>query len=450
MQNLDFDFIGFTYNGKHSVRDLGIYRVSNSSNRYEEVFVPSMKEITASVPGQQGQYFFGTTIENKTFTIAFAFQDLTEKKIKEMKKTLNGDGIHDLIFDETPYKVYSAKITGKPTLKYLCFEKNGQRYYNGEGNLQFTCYFPYAHSPRNLQNPALLESPTINFGGYEKVFFNGMTQYKNMLNNILELDCGLTIFNSTSISLTIPKYCIDSVVLYCFDSSGKSKIFTKKPAESSAEQITISFGEQPTDLYISSVKYVLRVVFPASEATDWNGLSSYVPQIKPTIKGATTYNYYLKNGIGCFLCPRADEAGKCVNCYHLADYPTKKQWTWGCDLETHPTSENKGEREVPFQVSFKNIDTAQSTKCTLIVDETDGLEEWAKIIVTVPPNCKVVWDSKTALVYAIASDGKKTVLDASGDLCATIPPGKTAGISGISTVANCITELKLNYDYWYY
>jgi hypothetical protein len=30
----DYDFIGFTYNKVHSIRDLGIYRVSDGS-RYE-------------------------------------------------------------------------------------------------------------------------------------------------------------------------------------------------------------------------------------------------------------------------------------------------------------------------------------------------------------------------------------------------------------------------------
>jgi hypothetical protein len=38
-----------------------------------------------------------------------------------MRKWLDGKNIHDLIFDETPYKVYSAKVTGSPQLKTVCF-----------------------------------------------------------------------------------------------------------------------------------------------------------------------------------------------------------------------------------------------------------------------------------------------------------------------------------------
>lgn len=79
--HIDNDFIGFTYNGFHSINSLGIYRVSNS-NRYEEPLIPTIKDITSSVPGQIGQYYLGTKIETKTFTINFAFDNLTETKFR--------------------------------------------------------------------------------------------------------------------------------------------------------------------------------------------------------------------------------------------------------------------------------------------------------------------------------------------------------------------------------
>ena len=77
-----------------------------------------------------------------------------------MRQWLSGDGIHDLIFDELPYKVYSAKVTGTPQLKTLCFDKDGARVYKGEGAIQFTCYYPFAHTP------------TIDFDGREISNYN--------------------------------------------------------------------------------------------------------------------------------------------------------------------------------------------------------------------------------------------------------------------------------------
>jgi hypothetical protein len=61
-----------------------------------------------------------------------------------MKRHFGDKKIHDLVFDENPYKIYSAKVTGSATLKYIPFEEKvkneTKRIYKGEGSLQFTCY----------------------------------------------------------------------------------------------------------------------------------------------------------------------------------------------------------------------------------------------------------------------------------------------------------------------
>ena len=116
----NLDFIGFTYNGKHSYDYFKIYRTSEG-NRYNNDLVPAMTDKTADMPGGDGQYFFNTTYKNRVFSVPIAFDKLTETKLREMRQWLNGEGIHHLIFDELPYKVYSAKVTGTPQLKVICF-----------------------------------------------------------------------------------------------------------------------------------------------------------------------------------------------------------------------------------------------------------------------------------------------------------------------------------------
>lgn len=142
------DYIGFTYNGKHSIRDLKIYRTS--SGRYDDNITATMTDKTVDVPGGDGQYYFGTTFKNRTFTVAYAFDNLTESDIRLIKQTFSGDGIHELVFDERPYKVWSAKVTGTASMKHLCFEENGERVYKGEGSITFTCYYPFARTPKKL------------------------------------------------------------------------------------------------------------------------------------------------------------------------------------------------------------------------------------------------------------------------------------------------------------
>ena len=143
------DYVGFIFNGKHS-SDLGIVRTSNGS-RFDENLLPTIQDKTVQVPGGDGTYFFGSYYTQKQFTIPFAFDSLTEEKFKELKNWLGDKKIHDLIFDEAPYKIYKAKVTGSATIKHIPFMElndNGDeiRIYKGEGSIQFTCYQPYAKS----------------------------------------------------------------------------------------------------------------------------------------------------------------------------------------------------------------------------------------------------------------------------------------------------------------
>lgn len=141
----DTDFIGFTFNGKHS-SELGIVRTSDGS-RFNESLLPVISDKTVQVPGADGMYYFGSNYTHKVFDISFAFDSLTEKQVQELKRWLGDKKIHDLIFDEVPYKAYKAKITGSATIKYIPFaEGESNRVYKGEGNIQFTAYDPFARS----------------------------------------------------------------------------------------------------------------------------------------------------------------------------------------------------------------------------------------------------------------------------------------------------------------
>jgi predicted phage tail component-like protein len=140
------DFIGFSFNKQHS-SDFNIIRTSDGS-RYNTNLTPNLTDKTADVPGGDGQYYFTSFHKNRTFNINFAFDALSEMNIRKLRKWLSGKEVGDLIFDEEPYKAYSAKVTGAPTLKALCFDDEyGRRVYKGEGSITFTCYYPYAHTP---------------------------------------------------------------------------------------------------------------------------------------------------------------------------------------------------------------------------------------------------------------------------------------------------------------
>ena len=141
------DFVGFSYGKWHCIRDGHVYRTSDGS-RFNTNLIPTLTDKTSDAPGADGQYYFDSFYKNRQFSVSFAFDDLSEEKFFELQKVFNGKEIKDLIFDELPYKAYSAKVTGTPQLKALCFDKDeNTRVYKGEGTVQFTCYFPFAHTP---------------------------------------------------------------------------------------------------------------------------------------------------------------------------------------------------------------------------------------------------------------------------------------------------------------
>ena len=136
------DFLGFTYNGIHS-SSLGIVRTNTNSG---EQLLPQMNDVTSVVSRTKGSLYYGTTYTQRNLTITFAFERLTEDDIRKIKILFNDNGIHKLIYDETPYKSYRAKANGSAIVKHLCFSNGAERYYNGEGTINFICYFPYAVS----------------------------------------------------------------------------------------------------------------------------------------------------------------------------------------------------------------------------------------------------------------------------------------------------------------
>ena len=172
------DFIGFSFAGVHC-NELGITRVSEG-DRYEETLHPEIKDITAEVPGMDGEYYFGSTYGNRDISVSIAFDSITEEQFRAIQKLFGQKHIGELIFDERPYKKYLAKIESPIELSYICFDEqtrtpstvgepglqwetvNGerqrktiypyiksatpQRIYKGEGKIDFICYYPFAKS----------------------------------------------------------------------------------------------------------------------------------------------------------------------------------------------------------------------------------------------------------------------------------------------------------------
>ena len=148
------DFIGFSFNDISS-SELGIVRTSNGS-RYEETLLPSFSDNTIQVTGSDRTHYFGSNYSPKVFNVPIAFDSLTEEQFRRLRTVFGDKEIHSLIFGEAPYKVYDAKISAPPQLKYICFNEgiaeNEKRIYKGEGVLSFVAYYPYAYAKQKAFN----------------------------------------------------------------------------------------------------------------------------------------------------------------------------------------------------------------------------------------------------------------------------------------------------------
>lgn len=138
------DYTGFVYNGIHSSQ-FGLFSVANGG-RYSRGLSPTFNDLTASVPGQDGTHYFGTQMTQRQIQVEIAFDSVTEAEFQELRAWLNC-GIKPLIFDETPYIQYYAKIQTAPSIQFVPFEEDlYERIYKGECQITFVCYDPYGYS----------------------------------------------------------------------------------------------------------------------------------------------------------------------------------------------------------------------------------------------------------------------------------------------------------------
>lgn len=178
------DFIGFAFNNRHS-SEFKIIRTSNG-DRFERELLPSQQDSIIEMPGLDGAHFLKSTFQTRSFTIPFAFVDVTEKEIRDMTNWLGTKQTHGLILDEYPYKEYEAKIQGSPQFNYVPFDVDGKRIYKGEGTIGFTILSPYAKAPyhrlgdyrntRSMSQWAMVSGIKSNLNDYDK--FNSNLEAK--------------------------------------------------------------------------------------------------------------------------------------------------------------------------------------------------------------------------------------------------------------------------------
>lgn len=206
------DFLGFQLGDIHSSQ-LNITRVSNN-DRYTENLSPLFKDQTAEVPGGDGLYYWGSTHSQQTFVVDFAFDELTDDNLRQLRQVFSSKKVQELIFDEIPYKKYYVKCQNPPTLKYIAFDVEGERIYKGEGTVNFVAFYPYGVSVETNQINNGSSSNISNSGDIEtpvEVYYNFGSNINLRLLNENNQEMGqLILENITKLNSNDTQICINT------------------------------------------------------------------------------------------------------------------------------------------------------------------------------------------------------------------------------------------------
>ena len=153
------DFLGFQLGNEHSY-NVNVTRVS-SNDRYNDALIPNFTDSTVQVQGAEGTYYFDTVETTKQFQVDFAFDDLSETELNQLRHMFGYKGLKRLIFDEKPDRYYMVRPTQPPVLSYLPFGEGENLVYKGEGSVQFIAYYPYAKAIQ----PTIITGTAINNTG---------------------------------------------------------------------------------------------------------------------------------------------------------------------------------------------------------------------------------------------------------------------------------------------
>lgn len=166
LENADYGYMAFTFNGRHSISDFGVYRVSDGNDGYQDNLNLETRDQNAMHAGMLGQMIQIGTYKPRIFNINIAFENMTEAKLADFKKWLITEEEEELWFSETPYKVYRARVQGTPTITVIPFSTSTGGVYKGTGKITFVCSNPYAYAPssytKNRATAALKDAANYN------------------------------------------------------------------------------------------------------------------------------------------------------------------------------------------------------------------------------------------------------------------------------------------------
>ena len=139
--------MGFTFCDIHSSK-YNLLSVSNGG-RYSQSLFADFEDSTDSVMGMDGVYYYGTDMKTKPITFHCFINRITETQLRGLRAWLHPKRVGKLVFDESPYKYYIAKISQMPSFSFVPHSDYGSHVYSGDFELEFVAHDPFGYSFAN-------------------------------------------------------------------------------------------------------------------------------------------------------------------------------------------------------------------------------------------------------------------------------------------------------------
>lgn len=156
--------MGFSYNGVHC-EDLGLYYAPDATARM--LSTPTYKPTTQTVTAHPGAYWYGNTVDARTFTLECYYEDATIAQTEEILQWVDRDSYGKLVFDDRPYVYYLVRPSKAPTGRryvghYACTSPD-ELVYSGTLTLEFTAYDPFGYM--NITTVGTLDDDAVKATG---------------------------------------------------------------------------------------------------------------------------------------------------------------------------------------------------------------------------------------------------------------------------------------------
>ena len=221
--------------GNFDSKDLNLL-VTSSGSRFNKNLLPPLINHTSELPEMDGQHYWGQTFGTREISLDVAFDNLKEEDWRLLSDLMSTTEPKELVLYDLPYKTYIVKLKDKPDFKYLCFKREDERIYKGEGVITFISFSPYgfiknkylvAAADNYKISPETLIKKYYNVENNDgKIWSGGYPTYEQVKNgelyfngnNLIDFDKywnDLPFWANSSKLLTTPTLCNDKQLIYC-------------------------------------------------------------------------------------------------------------------------------------------------------------------------------------------------------------------------------------------